>query len=288
MRPLTFAVIGTPIGHSKSPLMHEAAYRAAGLPHRYVKIDTPEAELPRRIAELREGVYAGFSVTVPHKESVLALVDEVAPSAREVGASNTLVRDDSGRIHAHNTDVEALRLELEARSSVAGKAGLVIGNGGAARAAVVAFAQAGATHIVVRARSFLDPETAQRFVASFRLDAVIEATPLESRVEGAELRAIIQATNCGMTGGPPGDRPVSAVGWETVPKDTFVLDVIYKPRETPFLARARACGLPSEDGTRMLALQGALAYRLWLGGEPPFDAMLGAVVEPSPASIAPG
>lgn len=276
---LTFAVIGTPIAHSKSPRMHEAAYRVAGLPHRYVRLETSEAALPDRIAELRAGTYAGLNVTVPHKQRVLSLVDAVEPSARAVGAGNTLVRDQAGTIRAYNTDAEALRRDLASLSEVAGHSGLVIGSGGAARAAVVALAGAGARHVVVRARAFSDGDRARAFAASFDAGVTVEATSVTD-TERADLRAIIQATSCGMSGGPPGDAAVAAVAWDTVPKDTFVIDVVYEPRVTPLLARARSQGLRGEDGLRMLALQGALAYQLWLGGEPPFAPMLAAVLDP--------
>lgn len=279
----TFGVVGLPVAHSKSPRMHEAAYRAAGLPHRYLRLETPAAELGERVAALRAGTYAGLNVTVPHKQRVLSLVDVVAPSARAVGAANTLVRTPEGAIEAHNTDAEALRRDLASMSEVAGNAGLVLGSGGAARAAVFALAGAGAKHVVVRARAFGDPQRARAFTESFDVGVPIDAGPMDAPPrERDDLRAIVQATSCGMTGGPPGEASVAAVAWETVPKATFALDVVYAPRITPFLARARAEGLRAEDGLRMLALQGALAYQLWLGGEPPFATMLAAVVDPGP------
>src|SRR2546427_323078 len=99
-----FAVIGDPVAHSRSPAMHQAAYHALGLEHVYQALRVPAGDLPRVVAELREGMYDGLNVTVPHKERVLALVDDLDPSARQIGAANALVRSAEGRIVAHNTD----------------------------------------------------------------------------------------------------------------------------------------------------------------------------------------
>src|SRR5262245_683652 len=109
-----FAVVGDPIAHSKSPRMHAAAYRALGMAHTYEAIRASADGLPGVVARLRAGELAGRNGPVPHKVAVLALADEVAPSARAVGAANTLVRDAAGRITAHNTDVPALADELRA------------------------------------------------------------------------------------------------------------------------------------------------------------------------------
>ena len=138
MTPRRFAVIGDPIAHSKSPAMHAAAYRALGLPHSYVALRVTEAELPGIVQALRDGLYDGLNVTVPHKERVLALADDVDPTARDVGAANTLARVE-GRVVAFNTDATALGRELAVLAGTRdwgeGRA-LVLGSGGAARAAV--------------------------------------------------------------------------------------------------------------------------------------------------------
>ena len=110
---LRFAVIGSPIDHSLSPVMHQAAFKALGLPHVYERVDTPLDDLPRRIADLKDGTYAGLNVTVPLKERVLDLCDEISSSVRAIGAANTLVRGSGGIVVAHNTDAPALRQELE-------------------------------------------------------------------------------------------------------------------------------------------------------------------------------
>lgn len=285
--PLRFAVIGSPVGHSKSPVMHAAAFRALGLPHVYEKIETSEAELPARIEALRRGDVAGLNVTVPHKARVLALVDETDASAAAVGAANTLVRVD-GRVRAHNTDAPALAAELDAlaRGAVRGRPGLVLGSGGAARAAVAALGMLGASRIELRARAAEDPARAADLASEMErvLTEVTGAPPpvlvrplVAPPSEAADLAAIVQTTTCGMSGGPPGEIVADAVAWRSAPDHAIVVDAVYAPRVTRLLDRARARGLAAEDGLGMLARQGALALSLWLGVPAPLDAMRAAI-----------
>src|SRR6185295_1592801 len=170
---MRFAVIGSPVAHSRSPAMHLAAYRALGMAHTYEKIETPFEELAERFAALRDGTYAGLNVTVPLKTRALAMADVADESAKRTGAANTLVVRD-GKVIAHNTDAPALRGELNA--GVRGRSAIVLGTGGAARAAVAALAELGAARIIVRARdvTHVDP------LRGVALDVAIEAQPLQA------------------------------------------------------------------------------------------------------------
>jgi shikimate dehydrogenase len=293
---LRFAVIGSPIEHSLSPLMHRAAFAALGLKHVYERVETTREDLPRRIAELKDGTFAGLNVTVPLKEKVLDLVDEISSSVRAIGAANTLVRGSGGIVVAHNTDAPALRQELEQLGDGAGlgpprsggemeqetfrdRSVLVLGSGGAARAALVALATLGANRIIVRGRNV---ENASK-LATIIPGITVEVQALEAPArEREDLAGIVQATTCGMLGGPAGEQVATAVHWESVPSDAIAFDVVYRPRETPFLHAARARGLVCDDGTGMLARQGALAAQLWLGIIPPVDVMRQALLQQNP------
>lgn len=291
---LRFAVIGSPVAHSKSPAMHAAAYRAFGMPHTYEKLETTEAELTLRVDALRRGDLAGINVTVPHKARVLPLVDEVHASARATGAANTLVRMPDGRIVAHNTDTpavaeEIVRLAGGDRARFAGGTGLVIGTGGAARAAIVALAShLRVGRVLVRGRSLAETSNAVAYVR--QLDKMFAASggPGVSVALGADglhapddedarLVAIVQATSCGMQGAAPGDVVADAVRWERIPDRVVALDVVYAPPDTPFLRAARARGCACDHGLGMLATQGALAFELWLGVPAPVDVMRAAL-----------
>jgi shikimate dehydrogenase len=271
-----FAVIGDPVAHSRSPAMHAAAYQALGLAHTYEALPVPAGELPRVLAELREGAYDGLNVTVPHKERVLALVDDLDPSARQVGAANTLVRSGGPRIVAHNTDAPALAAELrflsEPMAGWKGGRALVLGSGGAARAAIGAFAELGVREIVVRARAFEDAARRERFLSTAPAPVVAQPWRSSAASESGTL-AVVQATSAGMTGGDSGKVAADAVAWNALPDGAVAIDVVYAPRETPFLQAARARGLRCDHGLGMLARQGALAFELWLGVPAPLDVM---------------
>jgi shikimate dehydrogenase len=275
-----FAVVGDPVSHSRSPAMHAAAYRALGLSFSYDAVRATQSELPRVVDALRHGVYDGLNLTVPHKERVLELVDKLDPSARAIGAANTLVRTADGQIVAHNTDAPALAEELTrlARRDVswAGGRGLVLGSGGTARAAIAAFAKLGVREIMVRARAFEDHVRRERFIAAAPAAIVAQPWRPSAATEEATV-AVVQATSAGMTGADPGDAVANVVEWGALPNHAVAIDVVYAPRDTPFLRAARARGLPSDDGLGMLARQGALAFELWLGMPAPLDAMRAAL-----------
>jgi shikimate dehydrogenase len=286
MTPLRFAVIGDPVGHTKSPRMHAAAYAALGLPHLYEALPTRDDEVRARVDALRDGVYQGLNVTVPHKQRVLDYVDAVETSAQAASAANTLVRDASGRVIAHNTDVPALAAELRrlapARSSEAWaeSEALVLGSGGAARAALVALGILGVRRICVRARSVERASSLVELLARARPDAAVRVEPLAATRDDGRFVAIIQATSAGMQGAADGHAIAGAVAWERLATDAIALDVVYAPPETPFLARAYARGLRGDNGLGMLAGQGALAFAMWLGTEPPIDVMRAALAPP--------
>ncbi|MDB4994087.1 MAG: Shikimate 5-dehydrogenase alpha [Myxococcaceae bacterium] len=283
MTPLRFAVIGDPVGHTKSPRMHAAAYAALGLPHVYEALPTKDDEVGARVQALRDSVYAGLNVTVPHKQRVLDYVDAVDMSAQAVGAANTLVRDVNGSVVAFNTDVPALAAELRrlapARTTEAWAESdaLVLGSGGAARAALVALGVVGVRRICVRARNVERASALIELLPKAGCEAAVRLEPLVAKDDDGAFTTIVQATSAGMVGAADGHAIAGAVDWERLPTHAIALDVVYAPPETPFLSRAYARGLRGENGLGMLAGQGALAFAMWLGTEPPIDAMLAAL-----------
>jgi len=274
---LRFAVIGSPVAHSRSPAMHGAAYRALGLPHVYEKLETTVEELPARVDALRTGTYAGLNVTVPHKSRVLELVDAIDPSAAATGAGNTLLRGQDGAVRAYNTDAPALREELvrlaEDAARFRGRTALVLGSGGAARAAIFALGQLGVARVIVRARK--EKKVLHDVLEASGAPATLSFESLAAPpAEPADLCAVVQATTAGMDGSSvPGDLVADAVAWATLPQACVVYDVVYAPPRTPLVERATARGLAADSGLGMLVGQGALAFELWLGVKPPRDVM---------------
>jgi shikimate dehydrogenase len=264
--------------------MHMAAYQALGLPHTYEKIETPLDDLPKRLAELRHHDLDGINVTLPHKSAVLPLVDTVAATAHAIGAANTLVREADGRIVAHNTDAPALAQEIarlrngDNDSALAGRSALVLGTGGAARAAVYALGMLGASQIVVRGRREVDLGGNTVFERLSNNGWGGRNGTTHTARERDDLGAVVQCTTAGMHGGPEGSIVAETVNWASVPSDCVAYDVIYGQGQTPFLAAAATRGLAGDSGLGMLVAQGAIAFELWLGVAPPRDVMRGAVL----------
>jgi shikimate dehydrogenase len=269
-----FAVIGDPVGHSRSPAMHRAAFDALGLRHGYEAVRVGADQLSGLVQALRNGEWDGLNVTVPHKVRVLDHVDALDPSAALVGAANTLVRMSDGRVVAHNTDAPALAAELRQLVGTAPHAsrGLVLGSGGAARSAVAALHALGVTEVLVRARGTPwgadDPSSA--LVSGWQ---PWKASPETERTTAV----VVQATSAGMTGADRGDAVAGVVAWSALPPTAAAIDAVYVPAETPFLSAARAHGIRAIGGLGWLARQGALAFELWLGVPAPLAVMLAAL-----------
>jgi shikimate dehydrogenase len=281
-----FVLIGHPVAHSLSPAIHQAAYDALGLPHRYELADCPDEAAVRKVVEaLRGGEIAGANVTVPWKRLVVKLADMVAPSAQRVAVANVLVRGAEGSVVAHNTDVPALAEEFQ-RLSGSVRRVLVLGNGGAAPAVIAAAQDAGADRVAITARRFTSnvPEAdwphAAEFVAhgASLLAWPSDDTRAQSRLREllARIDLIVNCTSAGMQGKDDGQKLADLLPWEHIPQTALAYDLIYNPAETPFLRRARACGLHAENGLGMLVAQAAHAIELWLSASPPRAVLLAA------------
>ena len=281
-----FVLIGHPVGHSISPVIHQAAYTALGLPHHYELCDCPdEAAVVAVVEALRRGEISGANVTIPWKRLALKLADLVAPSAQRVGVANVLARGADGAIVAHNTDVPALVEEFQRLSGNVRRV-LVIGAGGAAPAVVTAARDAGADRVLLTARKFVfsEPESAWPHAAEFAAQgAELLAWPDSDPKAKARLREvsarvdlIVQCTSAGMHGADDGKQLAELVPFEHLPQSALAYDLIYNPPSTPFLERARACGLSAENGLGMLVAQAALAIELWLSASPPRAPLLAA------------
>ncbi len=256
------AVLGHPVGHSRSPAIHNAALAALGMGGEwsYEAIDvTPDAFEPRVRAMPAEG-FAGANVTVPHKGAALALADELSETAREIGAANTLVFA-SGEIRAENTDAGGLLNALPA--SPAGKRALVLGAGGAARAVVWALLREGA-EVAVWNRTEL---------RSRNLCAELGGTPA-SNPDQAAYELIVNSTAVGLGGEDPFvELPLDPARF--APGQT-VVDMVYGQGSTSLLRAAVAAGSGTVDGLEILIQQGALSLETWTGCKPPLDVMRAA------------
>lgn len=282
MTPREVVLLGHPVGHSVSPELHQAAFDALGLPHRYTLVDVPDEQaLGESVRALTGGCPWGANVTVPWKRAALALAARATTDALAAGAANVLYRDGDALVAA-NTDVTALCAELGGAARSRGGA-LVFGCGGAALAAGLAIERLGFRHAWVTARSFAGPRPSWRGAEPFERMGL---TPLAWPEPGGSalsalapgLSLVVQATSAGMRGASAGDELASRVPWEALDPAVVAYDVVYNPRVTPFVERARRAGLEAHDGLGMLVAQAVAAFELWFGATPPASVMRDAAV----------
>lgn len=256
------AVLGHPVGHSRSPAMHNAALAELGLAGEwgYEAIDVGPDEFEPRVRAMAGEGFAGANVTVPHKGAALSLADSLSETAREIGAANTLSFE-AGEIRADNTDAQGLLDALP--SPPAGKRALVLGAGGAARAAVWALAREGA-RVEVWNRTALRAEN---------LCGELGGTPTTAP-DQASYELIVNTSAAGLSGEDPFEElPLDPAGFVA---EQTVVDLVYGARPSGLLTAAEAAGATVVDGIEVLVRQGALSLRIWTGGEAPLDTMRAA------------
>ena len=262
------AVIGDPIAHSLSPLLHNAAFAALDLDWVSVGFRVPAGGAVAALAAARALSLRGLSVTMPHKAEVAAHVNELSPTARRLDAVNCVVVDD-GRLIGDNTDGRGF-LEALVRATGIDPVGLrclVLGAGGAARAVVVALADAGASDVAVWAR--------RREPANAAAELAGSVGRLGEPGETGTADLVVNATPAGMAGSAAaGDRP--PVDPATLSSDHVVVDLIYEPRRTAWLEACAAQGATTVGGLGMLVHQAAAQIEAWTGLDPPVAQMWAA------------
>jgi len=261
---LIAGVMGWPIGHSRSPLLHGFWLRHYGIDGAYVPLAVPPDRAEQAIRALPALGFRGCNVTIPHKEVAFRLVDRLDSSARRIGAVNTIIVADDGTLEGRNTDAfgfwENLVATAPATWSVTRGPSVVLGAGGAARAIVVALLDAGAPEIRLLNRT----QARAAEIAADLGDPRIKVGPWDGRdaaLDGAVL--LVNSTSQGMNGYPPLEIDLSGL-----PVDALVTDIVYVPLVTPLLAAAAARGNPVVDGLGMLLHQARPGFHAWFGTDP--------------------
>ena len=258
-------VAGAPVRHSLSPLIHNAWIDALGLDAIYVPFAPCSDDFHRFAEGLRGGVIRGLNVTVPFKEAALAVSDEVSERAERAGAVNLLVFNEDGRITGDNVDGLGLLGAFAAQApDFDPKAGpvVIIGAGGAARGAAAAFVMAGAPEVRVVNRTFAKAE-----MVAGAVGGPVRAYPLsQAAVAFDQAAAVINATSAGLA------QATLDVPLEATPPYAIVMDMTYKPLETPFLSRASVLQRRTVDGLEMLIRQAAPSFEAFFGRAPPRSA----------------
>ena len=273
-----FAVIGHPIGHTLSPTLHTANFRAIGFDGTYGACDVAPDELADALRRFVAEGYLGINCTIPHKEAVLPLMTRLDASAVRCAAVNTVKIETDGSMVGYNTDCTGFSLSLEEKDvSCAGRHIVLLGAGGAARAVAVACLDGGCTSQAIANRTRAKAEALAAALADLahgRVSALGGAETPETRQALRDADLIVNATAVGLKADDPSAAPA-----EVLRAGQVVCDIIPVRRETATLAAARAAGALAVGGLGMLVHQGAAAFRIWTGLEPDVAAMFRAVEE---------
>lgn len=278
--PKFIGLIGYPVKHSISPYFQQAALDYYQLDIRYEAWETSPGKLELTVASLREPQNLGANVTVPYKEAVLSLVDEVDDLANLIGAVNTIVKKDD-KLLGFNTDAHGFlqALSKEGRFEPEGKRVVVLGAGGVARAVCFALVREKASSLVIinrtsgRAKALAD--SLRSYIAEIGLRTEVTTLPWQALNLGetfGHCQLIINCTTMGMKYGPQeGQSPLSL---DVIPRGILVYDLVYNPCPTPLLLVTEKAGANTLSGLAMLVYQGAASFELWTGREAPVDIML--------------
>lgn len=265
-------VIGHPIAHSRSPLIHGHWIREHAIDGSYEAIDVAPDDIPALIARLRSGEFVGGNVTIPHKETVFPFCDEVDPLAKMIGAVNTLVMRD-GKLFGTNTDYLGFLGNLDAAMpgwSDGPKDAVVIGAGGTARAVLVALRRRDGGRVHVLNRTLANAEALVN-----EIDGPFEAHGFEAFADLApQTGIVINTSSIGMHG-----TKFDWLDFSLLAPGTLVTDIVYVPLLTPLLADAKAHGLPVVDGLGMLLHQAVPGFEAWFGVRPTVTPELRKIVE---------
>ena len=269
-----YGVIGWPVAHSRSPLIHNHWLQEAGIDAVYEAVAVPpEADFRAKLEELRDQGFAGVNVTIPHKEAAFAAVDRKESAAARLGAVNTISLA-SDTISGHNTDGRGFIDSLSSTRDWASGPALVLGAGGASRAIVCALLDAGISDIRVSNRTRARAEAVVALADTPDNSGAVRVFDWDARAQaGEDATLLVNTTSLGMQGAPPLDMPLDTLAATQAVKAT-VADIVYVPLQTDLLARAAQRGLTPVNGLGMLVHQAAHAFDLWFGQRPDFDSVL--------------
>ena len=257
-----YGILGNPVRHSLSPLIHNAVFQALKMNAVYLAFEIRRESLGLAFEAVRSLGIKGVNVTIPFKEAALGFVDEIPEDLdRCVGALNTVVNRD-GRLFGYNTDVSGFltAIKEELKFNPEGKTVLVLGAGGAARGVVFALAHAHTAKVLIHNRTETRTQGLQEYVSGYFPETETESVASLADIKAAKIDLVVNATSCGMGKQDPLPMDLHALNHKAA-----VYDLIYSPGETRFLKTAKTLRLPCANGLGMLAAQAALSFELWTG-----------------------
>jgi len=264
----TFAVIGDPIDHSLSPLIHNAAFRELDMDCTFIAYRVAKGELEEGVSALKKIKISGFNVTIPHKVDMMKFLDKTDESCSVIGAVNTVSNDD-GVLKGYNTDMDGFLEPIKKRNiTIKDSSVLLLGAGGAARAIVAGFAKEKAKKIIIANRTKDKAQDLAKF--SQKLGLTADITELDSI--DCDFDIIVNATSIGL------HNESSPISFDGLKQGTVVYDIIYKPMNTDFIKKAKEKDATIIYGYEMLLGQATRAFEIWHKTEAPYNAMKKALL----------
>ena len=264
-------LIGYPLKHSRSPQIHNSAFRKLGLDLVYLAFEIEDGKIREALNAMITFNVKGFNVTMPHKKNIVQLLDEVSEDAKIIGSVNT-VKNEKGKLIGYNTDGSGLVKAIEAAGvDYKGKKIVILGSGGAARAVAIQLAFDGAAEIVMANRTFSKAEEIMATINEKIPTSKGKAIEMDEEIIKEELKDAAIVINCTPVGmkSTIDQSPINNV--DTFHKGLFVIDIIYDPLKTKLIYIAEEAGCKTMNGIDMLIYQGALAFKIWTEQDMPIE-----------------
>ena len=274
-----FALIGYPLGHSLSKVIHEAGFKSLGIDATYDILETPADSLVDRIKFLKGNGYKGFNVTIPLKLPISLFVNEVDNYADLARAVNTVYIEADKFLKAYNTDVKGFKRAIPKDINLRGKSVAILGTGGAAHAACIALTECGVKEIAFFTRNIPNSIDLMKYVRAKFPSIEFNVYQIENIRNLSEYAMLVNTTPIGMLGKAGDMMPVEISALQTLSQNAIVYDVIYNPKKTVLIKSAEKLGLRTITGLDMLIYQAVAAQEIWFGNTPDFKDMKIAALE---------
>lgn len=276
-----FAVIGHPLTQSLSAVMHNAMLEHLGIDGSYELLDTEQEDLVTRVKQLKSQGYMGFNVTIPLKVPITLFLDGCDRLADIAGCANTVKIMDDKTLYGYNTDIYGFQkaIPLEIQDKLKNNTVSILGTGGAARAAAIAFCEIGVKQIDFYARNIINASNMVNFLRDSFDNVTFNLKQMQSLRDLSSSKMLVNSTPVGMRGKAMGVSPIEESILKTLKEDAVVYDIVYNPLKTEFIKLAHKNGYKTITGLDMFVHQGAKAFELWTGQKANPDVMKMAALE---------
>ena len=278
---IKLGIIGYPLGHSLSKVMHEAVMKELGMDGVYEIMETHPEDLIQQVKEIKRHGYTGFNVTIPFKVPMTMMIDEFDEFSNLAGCVNTVKVLPDRTLKGYNTDIYGFKAAIldEQQKLIRGKKAAIIGTGGAARAAAIGLCDIGVKEIDFYTRNIVNASPMVNFLREQFPEVTFTSKQVQQMRDFSDVVILINASPIGMRGQSMDLTPVDTDVLKTMRFGAIVYDIIYNPRKTILLQNAAALGLQTIDGCEMLIHQGAKAFEIWTGKKPNISTMKIALLE---------